>query len=271
MNVKYGKLRLWLHYFWIFTFEFGTVLVYGVLILALRWRIRSNYYQTQEQQRYATQAAKLMVAFPIVYVLCTLPLATMRMYQETTSKHRVNETWFCFAGAMITSNGWLDVLLYSLTRRIMLFSDEPPTADNGIESFGTPWMKRDIFGTETTCEHIPTTSTFPLGHLRRHDRKGSDTVYIVDTHHSERTKDFGGHVAIATELTVEITSAPMTDEQRRVAERGYHLNNNSKRGLEAWSSDGASSGKSDGSRPMSPASLELEIEGLEFNTKPAGF
>ena len=27
----------------------------------------------------------------------------------------------CIAGAMITSNGWLDVLLYSLTRRALLF------------------------------------------------------------------------------------------------------------------------------------------------------
>ena len=97
----------------------------------------------------AQEAAKLMVAYPLIYVVCTLPLATLRMYQEARSR-TVSAKWFCLAGAMITSNGWLDVILYVLTRRITLFSDDPPD-DNGIETFRAPWMTGDVFGTETRC------------------------------------------------------------------------------------------------------------------------
>lgn len=43
---------------------------------------------------------------------------------------------------MITSNGWLDVLLYTLTRRIMIFSDEPPADDNGIDNFVAFWSEK---------------------------------------------------------------------------------------------------------------------------------
>jgi len=44
--------------------------------------------------------------------------------------------YFCFAGAMIACNGWLDVLLYSTTRRSIVFSGEaPPSQDTGLETF----------------------------------------------------------------------------------------------------------------------------------------
>lgn len=44
--------------------------------------------------------------------------------------------YFCFAGAMIASAGWLDVALYSSTRRSIVFSGEaPPSQDTGLETF----------------------------------------------------------------------------------------------------------------------------------------
>jgi hypothetical protein len=269
VNIKYGKIRLWLHYFWIFSFEFGTVLVYSVLILALRWRIQGNFYRSQQQIRHAKEAAKLMIAYPAIYVVCTLPLATLRMYQEATQE-QVSETWFCFAGAMITSNGWMDVILYCLTRRIMLFSDEPPTSDNGIESFGTPWVKRDGFGTETTCEHVPP-SQLPFGWMRKHWSQESDMIYMVDKPHRRQqpTNDLAGHVTIATERIVEVTSTPMTGAQRREAESGV---TSARKTTEPWSTDSGSSSKSEEvTRSISPASMEYEIDSLKFKTKPAGF
>ena len=45
-------------------------------------------------------------------------------------------SYFCFAGAMIASAGWLDVALYASTRRAIVFSGEaPPSEDTGIETF----------------------------------------------------------------------------------------------------------------------------------------
>ncbi|KIW07746.1 uncharacterized protein PV09_01676 [Verruconis gallopava] len=270
VNVKYGRLRLWLHYFWIFAFECGTVLIYGVLIVALRWRIRSNYYRSQQQEQQAKDAAKLMVAYPIIYVLCTLPLATLRMYQESADERVVSASWFCLAGAMITSNGWLDVILYCVTRRIMLFSDEPPNSDNGIESFGTPWVKRDVYGTETKCEHVPTSPIAFRRRLGRHDRD-DDTIYMVDRPVEQHViKDKAGQVTITAERTIEVRSDPAADTEQQFAADGYLA---SKNRHELWSVDSDIHSKTEGgpTRPATPGSIDYEIENLEFKTKPNGF
>ena len=66
-------------------------------------------------------AMKLIIAYPIVYVVCTLPLVKARL--TSMAGRHVSFLELTIAGSMITSNGWLDVLLYCLTRRIMLFSD----------------------------------------------------------------------------------------------------------------------------------------------------
>ncbi|KAF2675345.1 hypothetical protein BT63DRAFT_349934, partial [Microthyrium microscopicum] len=155
MNGKYQDLRLWLHYFWIFVFEFGTVLIYVAMYVTVQYRISNNFYSEKNQQaQHARSAAKLMIVYPIIYVICTLPLATLRMV-SMTSTSTVTFGYFCFAGAMITSNGWLDVMLYTMTRRIMLFSDDPPSDSHDLEdAFQMPFSgnlgKR--FGTKTTCE-----------------------------------------------------------------------------------------------------------------------
>jgi hypothetical protein len=62
----------------------------------------------------------------------------------------------------------------------------------------------------------------------------------------------------------------MTDAERRAAESGYAAN---RKNREIWSTESASSSKSDEEthRPLSPASMEYEIDSLEFTTKPAGF
>jgi len=154
MNSQYGDLRLWLHYFWIFIFEFGTVGIYLVVYSVLQLRLKSNYYEKNSfQAQHAQNAAKLMIVYPLIYIFCTLPLASLRMI-SVASKSNLSFTWFCFAGAMITSNGWLDVLLYTMTRRIMLFSDEPPSDDCGVDTFCVPFSgpMGQQFGTKTVCE-----------------------------------------------------------------------------------------------------------------------
>jgi hypothetical protein len=154
INANYPDLRIWLHYLWIFIFEFGTILIYMIMYVAIKCRIKSNFYSSSAQAQQARTAVKLMIVYPIIYVLCTLPLATMRMASITSSKI-TGYAWFCFAGAMITSNGFLDVILYAFTRRIMLFSDEPPTDVYGVETFSLPFSGPNMrsFGNKTTCEY----------------------------------------------------------------------------------------------------------------------
>ncbi|KJR88220.1 uncharacterized protein SPSK_07291 [Sporothrix schenckii 1099-18] len=72
--------------------------------------------------------------YPLIYVLCTMPLAAGRI--ASMAGHDVSLAYFCFAGAMIASAGWLDVALYSSTRRSIVFSGEaPPSQDTGLETF----------------------------------------------------------------------------------------------------------------------------------------
>ena len=71
--------------------------------------------------------------YPLIYVLCTMPLAAGRI--ASMAGNDVSLAYFCFAGSMIASAGWLDVLLYSITRRTIVFSEARPTQDTGIETF----------------------------------------------------------------------------------------------------------------------------------------
>jgi hypothetical protein len=147
-------LRLWTHYIWIFVFEFGNVLIYAIIYTILSVRIRSGYYTTEEAKRVRS-IANLMVVYPLVYVVCTIPLASARM--ASMSGNPPSLARLCLSGAMIVSNGWLDVLLYTCTRRIMIFSDEPPSDGDGMDTFAAFWIEKPKrFGGECTIEAMNT-------------------------------------------------------------------------------------------------------------------
>jgi hypothetical protein len=132
--------------------EFGNVLIYAIIYTILLHRIRTNYY-TPEASKRVRAISNLMVVYPVVYVICTLPLASARMAAMTGNPPSLAR--LCLSGAMITSNGWLDVLLYTCTRRIMIFSDEPPADNNGFDTFSTFWDQQSTrFGGETTIEAL---------------------------------------------------------------------------------------------------------------------
>jgi hypothetical protein len=179
-------------------------------------RIRSGFYTATEAERVKA-IARLMVVYPIVYVICTLPLASARM--ASMSGRPPSLARLCLSGAMITSNGWLDVLLYTLTRRIMVFSDEPPPDNNGIDTFSAFWAQSGRrFGAATTIE-----ATHTIGEMRnpRRIRTGRS---LSDT---ESLDDLCGSKDIKLVTTTHITSEPaqledlleMEAEARRVRPR----------------------------------------------------
>jgi hypothetical protein len=132
--------------------EFGNVIIYLTIYTILLTRIRSGYYTVDEAKRVKS-ISNLMVVYPLVYVVCTIPLASARMAAMTGSPPSLAR--LCLSGAMITSNGWLDVLLYTLTRRIMIFSDDPPPDNNGFETFSTFWTAPPRrFGGECTVSAL---------------------------------------------------------------------------------------------------------------------
>ncbi|KAF1949163.1 integral membrane protein-like protein [Byssothecium circinans] len=199
-------IRLWTHYIWIFIFEFGNVIIYALIYYILHMRIRSGYYSETEAKRVQA-ISNLMVAYPVVYVVCTLPLASARMAAMGGSPPSFAR--LCLAGAMITSNGWLDVLLYTLTRRIMVFSDEPPPDDNGFDTFAAFWEPPPSrFGGTCKIEAEP-----PTPRLGRHRPFGSLASLPIRT---DSTDDLcglpmgKGDIKLVT--TTQVTSEPALPE-----------------------------------------------------------
>ena len=150
MNRLYTSERLWLHYFWIVIAEFGTAILYGFTFLILRRRVKQSFYSTPATQIRAQSAAKLILAYPVVYCVCTLPIVIARL----TSMGGSGESFatLCVAGAMITSNGWLDVLLYSLTRSALLSGPNNLPGEH-VRAIDTFRIRPDqAYGTTTTIE-----------------------------------------------------------------------------------------------------------------------
>lgn len=63
-----------------------------------------------------------MVIYPVAYVVLSLPLAAGRM--ASARGQQPSMAYFCLAGAMMTSSGMVDVLVYTLTRRNLITDSE---------------------------------------------------------------------------------------------------------------------------------------------------
>ncbi|KAF1965101.1 integral membrane protein-like protein [Bimuria novae-zelandiae CBS 107.79] len=198
-------LRLWLHYFWIFVFEFGNVIIYALIYLILLTRIRTNYYTPAAAAR-VHEISLLMLVYPLVYVICTIPLASARM--AAMGGHPPSYTRLCLAACMITSNGWLDVLLYTLTRRIMVFSDEPPPDDNGIDTFAVFWAEKSTrFGGTWSIEG-PTSRDNSSKHGRPRRGFGSLSLPLGNGNESESDLVGAGNRDIKLVTTTRVFSEP---------------------------------------------------------------
>ena len=195
VNNKYSSERLWLHYFWILIAEFATVVIYALIFSIIRQRVASSFYDAETKNR-ANNAAKLIIAYPIIYVICTLPLVIARLM--SMAGRPVTFLQLCVAGAMITSNGWLDVLLYSITRRALLFGPDSDK-NRAIDTFRL--RPDDSFGNVTTIE----ASGGTIKSKRR--QRWNSTTDVGSPHDSqENLFELGG---VKTETIVRVRSDVM--------------------------------------------------------------
>jgi hypothetical protein len=144
MNVKYEPLRLWLHYLWIFGSLALTSCLYILIFFTLQYRNRSARHLPRSHAPVPSREAAGhsskpggnhpgFLIYPIIYVFCTAPLALGRV--ASMAGISVSVDYFCFAGSMIASNGWLDVLLFSWTRGSIIFGASPDSEDMGLDTF----------------------------------------------------------------------------------------------------------------------------------------
>lgn len=169
INEEYEELRLVTHYLYIFLAIVFTSLLYLAIFLTLRSRLshsQSGAVPDSKPQRPALRhkASLLSVmsassqsstsplrspldtqpkinadhhpaflVYPLIYVLCTMPLAVGRI-AAMTGVH-VPLEFFCAAGALIVSNGWLDVLLWGTTRHTIVFGRLEDADALGLDTF----------------------------------------------------------------------------------------------------------------------------------------
>jgi hypothetical protein len=202
---------------------FATILLYSLIYITLHSRIRPESMGSSKSvaplawegadRATILRTARYMIIYPTIYVLCTLPLAGGRM--AAMNGHMIPYWYYCFAGAAITSCGWLDVLLYACTRRVLVFSNAPPPINQfGLETFGVWNRPEELWSVRTVVEGgvlaDPTKST-----RRRHVRNNSScrpSSYDVSSHGEDMDDTFDVAVpdVITTKRTIYVTTEPGT-------------------------------------------------------------
>ncbi|CAD0110473.1 unnamed protein product [Aureobasidium uvarum] len=120
---QYQTDRLALHYLWIFIVQFGTIIIYVFVLIRLRAAVAAVQPSVRVQSTsYAKvdRAAKLMVLYPLAYIILTLPLSAGRMWSMAHHEKSLPDAYQCVAGALLASCGWVDTLLYTLTRKALI-------------------------------------------------------------------------------------------------------------------------------------------------------
>jgi hypothetical protein len=219
---------------------FGTIALYTIIYTTLHLRMRPNSTSTTSSlapfssdplaldpsasdPRVINRAARYMIIYPTIYVLCTLPLAAGRM--AAMNGRTIPYWYYCLAGAAITSCGWLDVLLYAFTRRALVFSDIPPAIHEcGLETFGIFRTSEGLWSIRTTVEGgvlvDPTVSTRRRDHYKK-DLTNDERSWYVPTSRDgvlDDTFELAQPGVINTKTTFTITTKPRTAKMQESAD-----------------------------------------------------
>ncbi|KXT13593.1 hypothetical protein AC579_8500 [Pseudocercospora musae] len=162
--------RLWCHYLWIFVVEFGTVAIYFTTFFALRKKTSQLLVGgriPKDSPNAATIKAvnritMLMTLYPMVYVVLTLPLSAGRMWSMSHGSEPTSDLFSCIAGALLTSCGWVDSLLYTLTRKRLLKDSMPGSSRRTTDG---NWEADGLESAGITHARTVTVEGGPLGDL----------------------------------------------------------------------------------------------------------
>ncbi|KAJ4393799.1 hypothetical protein N0V93_003014 [Gnomoniopsis smithogilvyi] len=129
ISSEYASTRLWTHFGWVLAC-FGVILV-SYLATAICIRVNSNGVRMiglRDPKQSGHHPAFLI--YPLVYFICCVPMALGPMV--LMAGVTINDEYFLWAGAMIASNGWLDVIVWSCT---MVFLAPKDIKKAGLEEF----------------------------------------------------------------------------------------------------------------------------------------
>lgn len=124
INEDYGPLRLYLHYFWIFVAAFASIALYGHIFFSLRLHLRSSRAGSHgiipvadPHRKKLERKAEGMLMYPTGFIVMILPLSAYRL--AALAGHDWGITAAGVAGSMYCLSGFVDVLLFGITRSII--------------------------------------------------------------------------------------------------------------------------------------------------------
>ncbi|KAL4920364.1 G protein-coupled glucose receptor regulating Gpa2-domain-containing protein [Aspergillus aurantiobrunneus] len=221
ISEDYEPIRLWTHYVWIFFAEFGTITLYAVLWFQLRRRIKqsailgSSHIESLKRLR---RVVGYMVIYPIAYIVLSLPLAAGRM--ATARGNTPSIVYFCVSGALITSSGLVDVLLYTLTRKNLIIESEP-SADRSYNKFPSGRNRAHYLNSTTNPKHMRTDISALHTHKGADDeeqsRDGSTDDIVKNNKNDIELAPIG---KVYQKTTIEITSEPAYPSSADASGRG---------------------------------------------------
>ena len=141
---------------------------------------------------------KLMTLYPCVYVLLTLPLSSARMWSMAHHGAQISDAVACTAGALLTSCGWVDSLLYTLTRKALLRDTMP---NHGTHSSRMPVEASDSWeATELGNKGITHTRTVTVDSGQVRDKYDVDDAGSIERHGRlpSSTPRYGGRATSPT-------------------------------------------------------------------------
>lgn len=186
--------RLYLHYMWIFTSELGSVALYTYMFFHLRFRIKTgtsrksvaqstassfflqistfrqkpsplpaesitirpnirNVRNFSATRTYILKSSRHMVVYTLAYIALTLPLAAGRASSMAGIEPPLG--YFTAAGILIACSGFVDVVLYVGTRRLLVTSSlNRKSIDGRNENIMKPLVNRDSEGKNIFREKI---------------------------------------------------------------------------------------------------------------------
>ncbi|KAI0974009.1 hypothetical protein F4678DRAFT_394454 [Xylaria arbuscula] len=141
INEKYSDIRLLTHYLFIFISIALSWSLYTAIFVYLRRQYKRGHLDEADGKGHHHPG---FLIYPVVYLICILPLAAGRA--ATMAGKTPSLSYFCLAGALVASNGWLDVLVFATTRRSLVFAHghEFGSEDTGINTFA--FTKPNNFG-----------------------------------------------------------------------------------------------------------------------------
>lgn len=125
-------------FFWMFLVQFGTLCIYTAVLIRIKSTMRkvksaSGLPSTSPSRARLNMVAKSMIVYPASYIILTLPLLGMRMWNVSHLDDQVPDAALLVGVTLLASCGWVDAALYTYSRRHLISNN---SGSNGSGSSG---------------------------------------------------------------------------------------------------------------------------------------